>query len=108
MQWLSFRSVSIYQLVLFVVSAPWILNASEPYGPREFDELTMTAVVAAYRPEIEAILNEIEKREDTQIDQTLSIKGVQYHLGTFREEPIVVFVTGVHCICLVHFGILHS
>jgi adenosylhomocysteine nucleosidase len=65
------------------------------YGPSEFNTPPLTAIVAAYRPEIEAILNEIEKREDTQIHETLTFKGVKYYLGTFRDDPIIVFVTGV-------------
>lgn len=80
---------------ILILSQTVGLAKQADYGPREFKEPYLTAIVAAYRPEIEAILNEIEKREDTSIDETLSIKGVKYHLGTFREEPIVVFVTGV-------------
>ena len=82
-------------ITIFLFTQVLGFSRTSSYGPREFDEPHLTAIVAAYRPEIEAILNEIERREDTTIHETLSLKGVKYHLGTFRDEPIVVFVTGV-------------
>ena len=72
------------------------LHAAETeFGPRTFDAPPFTAVVAAYRPEIEALLAEIERLPHAQIDQQLRFKGVTYHLGTYRDEPILVFVTGI-------------
>ncbi|GAB5558616.1 MAG: 5'-methylthioadenosine/S-adenosylhomocysteine nucleosidase [Synoicihabitans sp.] len=65
------------------------------YGPRTFEGPTFTAVVAAYRPEIEALLEQIETNPKAEITDTLTIKGVNYYLGTYVDEPIIVFVTGV-------------
>ncbi len=79
--------------VLFSISS--CLFAEETYGPRTFEGEPLTAIVAAYRPEIEALLEEIDKRDDTTIEQQLSFRGVTYYLGHFKNEPIVVFVTGV-------------
>jgi len=79
-----------------VVFGPVFAHAtSSEFGPRTFSAPAMTAVVAAYDPEIEALLAEIEALPHARIDQQLRFKGVTYHLGTYREEPIVVFVTGI-------------
>lgn len=69
--------------------------ADDNYGPRSFEGEPLTAIVAAYRPEIEALLEEIENRDDTTIEKQISFRGVTYYLGHFKSEPIVIFVTGV-------------
>lgn len=67
----------------------------EPYGPRSFEGPGFTAVVAAYGPEIEAILDRIDTDPNAEITETLVFKGVTYRLGNYRGMPIVVFVTGI-------------
>lgn len=83
-------------ILVIITGLSWSgVLANDNYGPRKFDSPPLTAIVAAYRPEIAAILKEIEERKDTTINESVSIKGVTYHLGSFREQPIIVFVTGV-------------
>ena len=66
------------------------------YGPKEFtDENKWTAIVAAYAPEIKAIDQAFSQLADAQIEQTLTIKGVKYQLGSYKDEPIVIFTTGI-------------
>ncbi|MEM7674076.1 MAG: 5'-methylthioadenosine/S-adenosylhomocysteine nucleosidase [Verrucomicrobiota bacterium] len=59
------------------------------------DSEPLTAVVAAYRPEIEALIQEIERMPEGEIYRVIRHKGVTYHLGTVYGEPIVLFVTGM-------------
>ena len=59
------------------------------------DPTPRTAVVAAYRPEIVALIAEIERMPEGQIDQVIQHKGVTYHVGEVYGEPIVLFVTGM-------------
>lgn len=73
------------------------LAAESPFGPRSFDPTIkpFTAVVAAYEPEIAALLAALEKRGDAKITETLQFRGVTYHLGEFRGEPILIYLSGV-------------
>ncbi|WP_339723183.1 5'-methylthioadenosine/S-adenosylhomocysteine nucleosidase [uncultured Paraglaciecola sp.] len=67
-----------------------------PYGPKEFTEKNKwTAIVAAYAPEIKAIDQAFSQLADAQINQTLTIRGVKYQLGTYKGEPVVIFTTGI-------------
>lgn len=66
------------------------------YGPRTFpDAEKWTAIVAAYEPEIKAIDSAFSRMDDAQIDQVITIKGVKYQLGTYKNEPVVIFTTGI-------------
>jgi len=66
------------------------------YGPKVFtDKNKWTAIVAAYAPEIKAIDHAFEQLSDAQINQTLTIKGVKYQLGSYKGEPVVIFTTGI-------------
>jgi adenosylhomocysteine nucleosidase len=71
------------------------LAAFSDFGPRSFDGPGFTAVVAAYRPETEAILKLIEEHPDASIEKTMRFRGVTYHLGTYESMPILVFETGI-------------
>ncbi|MBU3002258.1 phosphorylase family protein [Paraglaciecola arctica] len=69
---------------------------SHTYGPKEFTEKNKwTAIVAAYAPEIKAIDQAFSELPEAQINQTLTIRGVKYQLGTYKSEPVVIFTTGV-------------
>ena len=68
---------------------------SAVYGPRVFDEPSFTAITVAYAPEMKGILNRIEQDPNASIHTTLKIKGITYRLGTYHNEPILVFATGM-------------
>lgn len=87
------KSVFIIVIALFLLSCS---GDEQAYGPREFkDSEKWTAIVAAYAPEIAAIDQAFAEIEQAQINETITIKGVKYQLGTFKGEPIVVFTTGI-------------
>ncbi len=66
------------------------------YGPKQFAvQNKWTAIVAAYAPEINAINQAFAQLADAKIEQTLSIKGVKYQLGHYKNEPVVIFTTGI-------------
>lgn len=66
------------------------------YGPRNFgDAQPMTAIVAAYAPEIKAIDVALEAHPNAEITETVSFRGVEYQLGNYKGEPVVIFTTGV-------------
>jgi adenosylhomocysteine nucleosidase len=66
------------------------------YGPKTFNVSNKwTAIVSAYSPEIKAINSAFAQRDDVKIDEVLTIKGVKYQIGTFKDEPIVIFTTGI-------------
>jgi len=68
----------------------------DTYGPRTFAvDNKWTAIVAAYAPEIKAINQAFSQLAEAKIEQTLTYKGVTYQLGTYKDEPVVIFTTGV-------------
>jgi adenosylhomocysteine nucleosidase len=69
---------------------------SADFGPRNWDVANgWTAIVAAYAPEIEAIDAMFEAHPEAEITETVYYRGVRYQLGTFSNEPVVVFTTGI-------------
>lgn len=86
--------------VLLVIALPWLVglagcSTTPHYGPAKFEGEGFTAVVVAYAPEMEGILNNIDTDPNASINATLSIKGVTYRLGRYHDEPILVFATGM-------------
>jgi adenosylhomocysteine nucleosidase len=70
-------------------------NTTPQYGPATFTGDEFTAVVVAYAPEMEGILGRIASDPDAQIHTTTTIKGITYRIGTYHDEPILVFATGM-------------
>jgi len=68
---------------------------AESYGPKEFKGEGMTAVVVAYSPEMEGLLERIEADPNAAITRTATFKGIRYRLGIYKEEPILIFATGM-------------
>jgi adenosylhomocysteine nucleosidase len=89
-----------YFLLLFVlvfsVTCSGKSTALQPYGPKEFGvENKWTAIVAAYEPEINAIDSAFSKLSYAKINETLTFRGVKYQIGTYKDEPVVIFTTGI-------------
>jgi adenosylhomocysteine nucleosidase len=70
-------------------------SAPVAYGPKTFEQEGYTALLVAYRPEMVALLEAIEDDPEAKIDRTVTYKGIEYSLGTYRGEPILVFATGM-------------
>ena len=67
-----------------------------PFGPHDFsDTQKWTAIVAAFEPEIAAIESAFDASPHAFISNTINIKGVEYQLGTYKSEPVVIFTTGI-------------
>jgi adenosylhomocysteine nucleosidase len=85
--------------VILFLSVCWsyTLNAEQgTFGPREFVvENKWTAIVAAFAPEINAINEAFSKESEAKITRTVKYRGVTYQLGTYKDEPVVIFTTGV-------------
>ncbi len=69
--------------------------AKSTFGPRGFTEPPFTALVVAYSPEMQGLLETIEQRPDASITEKVAFRGVTYRLGRFGDEPILVFATGM-------------
>jgi adenosylhomocysteine nucleosidase len=54
-----------------------------------------TAVVVAYEPELKGILATIEQLPEATLTDTIRHKGVTYRIGQYKNQPIVVFATGM-------------
>lgn len=66
------------------------------YGPKSFsDEVGYTALVVAYSPELQGMLETIEALPDAAITNTIQFKGITYRMGSYKDEPIIVFETGM-------------
>ncbi|MGF1448672.1 MAG: purine phosphorylase [Opitutales bacterium] len=79
-----------------VLVASLTAKPDRPYGPKQFPgDRPYTAIVMAYEPEVRAVLEAIEAHPEARIDDTLTFRGVKYRLGTYRDQPIVVFATGI-------------
>ncbi|MFB1034081.1 MAG: hypothetical protein QMC38_01905, partial [Sinobacterium sp.] len=93
------KKVSIHLFVSFsvlLIAHNTFAKDTSNYGPKEFsDKNKWTAIVAAYAPEINAIDKAFSQLADAQIDQTLTIRGVKYQLGSYKGEPVVIFTTGI-------------
>jgi adenosylhomocysteine nucleosidase len=70
-------------------------NSLSEYGPKAFEQEGITAVVVAYKPEMIALLETIEQDPAATITDTITFKGIQYSLGTYHDQPILVFATGM-------------
>jgi adenosylhomocysteine nucleosidase len=94
-----FKKLSIYFYVLsstLLIAYGTYAKDISAYGPKEFsDKNKWTAIVAAYAPEIKAIDEAFGQLADAQINQTLTIRGVKYQLGSYKGEPVVIFTTGI-------------
>jgi adenosylhomocysteine nucleosidase len=89
-----------YSLPLFLLafSASYTVNSTDalPFGPKEFNvENKWTAIVAAYEPEINAIDSAFSQLTYAKINETVTFRGVKYQLGTYKDEPVVIFTTGI-------------
>ena len=89
---------NIKLVFVFIPVLVWIsgcASSSGQFGPKVHNSDAFTAVVVAYAPEMEGILQRIEQDPHAQIDTTKTIKGVTYRMGTYHDEPILVFATGM-------------
>ena len=87
-----------YLLMLSILLISYNANATgtSEFGPKEFTvKNKWTAIVAAFAPEMKAINQAFEHLPDAHIEQTLVIKGVEYQIGRYKSEPVVIFTTGV-------------
>ena len=82
-------------LGLYVFTGCQTSPSSSEYGPKMFQGQEYTAVIVAYQPEMFALLEAIDNDPDAKITDTVSFKGIQYSLGTYNDEPILVFATGM-------------
>ena len=93
------RVISFLLCMSFVVVMSGCTNTSSvtqpQYGPASFAGDKFTAVVVAYAPEMEGILGRIDSDPNAQIHTTTTFKGVTYRIGTYHDEPILVFATGM-------------
>lgn len=93
------RVISFLLCMSFVVVISGCASTSSvtqpQYGPVSFTGDEFTAVMVAYAPEMEGILGRIDSDPNAQIHTTTTIKGITYRIGTYHDEPILVFATGM-------------
>jgi adenosylhomocysteine nucleosidase len=65
------------------------------HGPKKFYGEGYTAVVVAYAPEMEGILEAMEADPKAGISNVRVFNGVTYRSGTYHDKPILVFATGM-------------
>ncbi len=65
------------------------------YGPKTFSEEGFTAMVVAYSPELRGMLETIDALPDAAITDAVTYKGITYRIGTYRDEPVILFDTGM-------------
>ncbi|WP_032097659.1 MULTISPECIES: 5'-methylthioadenosine/S-adenosylhomocysteine nucleosidase [unclassified Alteromonas] len=92
-------------VLLFTFSSLWLsgctstididTSSTTAYGPKVFESPSFTAITVAYAPEMQGILNRIEQDPNASIHTTTNIKGITYRLGTYHDQPILVFATGM-------------
>ena len=88
----------LYLAALFFASLT-ACSGSQPTKPHNYLagdlDSPFTAVVVAYAPELKGVLHTIDQLEDASIDKTLRYKGVTYRIGQYKNQPILVFATGM-------------
>lgn len=92
-------------VLIFTFSSLWLsgctstididTSSTTAYGPKVFESPSFTAITVAYAPEMQGILNRIEQDPNASIHTTTNIKGITYRLGTYHDQPILVFATGM-------------
>ncbi|WP_269518274.1 5'-methylthioadenosine/S-adenosylhomocysteine nucleosidase family protein [Alteromonas sp. BMJM2] len=92
-------------ILLFTFSSLWLFGCTSTsnidtastsvYGPKVFESPSLTAITVAYAPEMQGILKRIEQDPNASIHTTTKIKGITYRLGTYHDQPILVFATGM-------------
>lgn len=65
------------------------------FGPKQFQQEGFTAIAVAYGPEMKGILGRIEADPAADITDVVQYKGVTYRMGTYHDEPILIFATGM-------------
>jgi adenosylhomocysteine nucleosidase len=88
--------VKLLTLIL-VLSLGSSAASSHPsgFGPRTFEAPPFTALVTAYRPEIDALTAYLRESPHGEITDEIVFRGVRYFLGTYRGEPVLLFATGM-------------
>lgn len=82
--------------ILMLFAHMFASHANEEFGPRHFSvDNKWTAIVAAFSPEIIAINQAFSQIPEARIDRVVTIKGVKYQIGHYKDEPIIIFTTGV-------------
>lgn len=87
-----------YLLALFWVTgcANLAVDSQASYGPKSFISApSMTAVMVAYEPEMQGLLERIASDPNSAIESEVTIKGVNYLIGHYHQQPIVIFATGI-------------
>ena len=69
--------------------------AATPYGPKEFNQEGYTALVVAYSPELQGMLETIDKMPDAKITEEVTFRGITYRIGEYKGEPIILFETAM-------------
>lgn len=86
----------LFLIGIFLNTSVYCAQESSAYGPKKFtDNNKWTAIVAAFAPEISAIEHAFSQLDKAEIKQRLTIKGVEYQLGSYKGEPVVIFTTGI-------------
>ena len=70
-------------------------SAATPYGPKEFTQEGYTALVVAYSPELQGMLETIDKMPDAKITEEVTFRGITYRIGEYKGEPIILFETAM-------------
>mgnify|MGYP000020535624 CR=1 FL=1 len=65
------------------------------FGPKQFEQAGFTAIAVAYGPEMKGILGRIEADPAAEITDVVQYKGVTYRMGSYHDEPILIFATGM-------------
>lgn len=60
-----------------------------------FGQKDYIAIATAFAPELDAITRAVEKHPEGVITETVTHKGVVYHLGKIKQQPVVMFTTGI-------------
>lgn len=72
-----------------------LAQAKTPYGPKEFEQEGYTALVVAYSPELQGMLETIDKMPDAKITEEISFRGITYRIGEYKGKPIILFETAM-------------
>jgi len=90
-----FTALLVLFPLILVVSGCVSTPSQSQFGPATFTDKEFTALVVAYAPEMEGILSRIENDPNAHIHTTTKFKGVTYRIGSYHDEPILLFATGM-------------
>lgn len=91
----AFRTPFLFAVFIAMLQLSGCATAPDTANSATASQQPFTAIVVAYAPEMQGILERIDADPDAQIHEVKTRKGIVYRIGSYHDEPILLFATGI-------------